>query len=483
MDPYKLLGVERHKISDKRSLELLRQKTKTLWKEHAEKKEKFECKKVMEAFNMIQNNLLRPEREIHRSAKERDIDRMYNRQTKEINKRKKRSKQFQRASDKRLRERIRMRKRGESSNRCKRMRIERPKPVPTIATDGLRRLRDILLKPDKFPKAVKLLHRWVSEYYEPASREYLFEVVGEICDAQTVAKEPFAAKDALAVFSKIFCDSKEWFSQSDHHQNIRRWWSLAAVWNNEIFTDDQFIFTRVMNKLAEILEELEVRPESDSESEAETEVNEKERTATENDRASVSSPLVPKEEGVAIEEEKEEIPAVEGELQVKEEEEKLQWNEEEVSEGESDTEDPFGDLAAMRELEAENGNNEAENENNNEDEYRYLLPSRGEIFDRMRDHFIIALQSLFEKRQKMAWCKTQVERFFQDVYYKRERFTESQQEVISRLQGEIKKKYKTSSVVNANTCPLLSHVPVVDGRDTIAISAGDATWINKQYTN
>eukprot|EP00397_Hematodinium_sp_SG-2012_P034852 GEMP01037420.1.p1 GENE.GEMP01037420.1~~GEMP01037420.1.p1 ORF type:complete len:520 (+),score=130.93 GEMP01037420.1:149-1708(+) len=518
MDPYKLLGVDRHKVTDKHSLELLRQKTKRLWKEHAEKKQKFECKRVMEAFAQIQKAVLRPKEEIHRSAKERDLDRMYNRQTKEIDKRKKRAKQYQTASERVRRKRLRMHgNRGESDRRRrKRMRIERPKPPPTVATEGLRRLRDLLLKPDKYAKAVKLLHRWVSEYYEPSSREYLFEVLAEMCDAKTVAQDPTVTKDTMAVFSKVFLDSKEWFSRSDLHQKVRRWWSIAAIWNNEVFTDDQFTFTKVMGKFEELLEEFEVRPEEEPEEEDEDSDDSEEDEGDEIDddmpgggHPAASSSDDPKQP-TALSASQMFLttplplqtpspvllssPSPGGSPQTPSP----------ASIEDEDEDDPFGELAAMRELmkqqkeddvKSEGGTTKEEkaikkeeNDGNDEEhageqEFAYMLLSHAEMFDRMRDQFICCLENLFQKRRKVLWSRPQIERFFQDVYYKRERFTESQQEVISRLQAEIKKKQRNAASLDANTCPLNAHVPVVDGRDTISLGiGGEQIWNVKQFT-
>lgn len=110
-----------------------------------------------------------------------------------------------------------------------------------------------------------------------------------------------------------------------------------------------------------------------------------------------------------------------------------------------------------------------------------MIPSETQIFDKLREHFVLCLENLFRKRGKTLWSRDLIDRFFQDVYYKRERFTESQQEAISRMQGAIKNKQKGVTAIGANSCPLLSHVPVVDGRDVTTFGGGDQAWALKQF--
>lgn len=592
MDPYKVLGVDAHKIKDKESLEYLRQKAKRLWKEHADKKQKFEMKKVNEAFEMIKRNLLRPEQEIRRSRKEREMDALYSRQTKEITKRAKRAREHASSSSRiKRRRRLKLRAAAKARQRIRAKRLVRKKPPPTGTTEGLRRVLDILLNPDtpspKYCRAVKLLKKWASDYCTPCNREYLFEVLCQICDAKVVAKEAEAAKDTVGIFAKIFCDAPEWFQQSPDHQRMRKWWDIAGVWNNELYTDDSHTFSRVMQKLQETLEELETRPmdaeESDNEDineedgegedgegedgegeegedeegddedeEGEEEGDEEKDGTSKSEKIEIKTELSPDVPASASNAPCPSSPSVPGPHPLSSQnathssavkEENLSESEEEIDE----EDDPFGDLRAMREqrrekrrmeregakVKSEEGANvkieegqakvkiereqdtgvnvidvcnvklEARAKIEKKEEIKQegpaseastmpeveqpdpnflcMIPSEVQIFDKLREHFVLCLENLFKKRAKTLWTRDQIDRFFQDVYYKRDRFTESQQESISRMQGAIKNKQKGVSAIGANACPLLAHVPVVDGRDTTTFGGGDQAWALKQF--
>merc|ERR1719265_2743170 len=84
-----MLGVNPQKIKNERDLEPVRYRCKRKYKELMQMKpqKKFEAKKILEAFEMIKKNLRNPEglgQFLGRSRKERELDKHFNHQTKEI---------------------------------------------------------------------------------------------------------------------------------------------------------------------------------------------------------------------------------------------------------------------------------------------------------------------------------------------------------------------------------------------------------------
>ena len=85
MDPFKILGVANREIKGPSDVEKLRRRAKKLFKRYASEKKKFEAKKVLEAFEHVQRSQKMSDIKIlGRSRKERELDKHFNHQTKEI---------------------------------------------------------------------------------------------------------------------------------------------------------------------------------------------------------------------------------------------------------------------------------------------------------------------------------------------------------------------------------------------------------------
>lgn len=275
MDPYKLLGVPEAKIKHPSDLVAVRSKAKKLYKRYVGEKNKFDAKKVLEAFDMVKQNLggrlgEGDKKILGRSRMERMMDKHYNHQTKEIKNDKNLKKALKKArkgdadvmhlpGDK---ERVptgrgykmykrRRRHRHHRSSR----RLMQKKQVECLA--GLQRLAVVLPFESKFPKAVKLLHRWMKEYMNTDNREFVFEVLQDIVDLHFLLDETEARQDVLITFEYVLNYFKAWFAEGDNEKALGSYWQVAGNLASRCFTDDAFTLSSTLSKLTEALTLLE----------------------------------------------------------------------------------------------------------------------------------------------------------------------------------------------------------------------------------
>lgn len=271
MDPYKLLGVKQDSVKAPSDLDKVRHKAHVLFKRHAKKKEKFDAKKVLEAFQMIKENFGGKLGEgarkiIGRSRKERDLDKHFNHQTKEIkgNKDLKRSlKQARQGDQPRFRlpgdkERI-ARPRQHRKSKRRRLRDEKKKKQKAnIGTlDGLNRLAAVLPQKAKFPKVIKLLYRWMKDYMNIDNRGYVFAVLHGIANCDFLTDETDQRMDVVQVFEYATGYFSKWLEENDENRMLGQCWSLSAVHACRCYTDDPFILSATISKLNEALTVIE----------------------------------------------------------------------------------------------------------------------------------------------------------------------------------------------------------------------------------
>lgn len=204
MDPYKVLGVSAHKIKGPADLQPVRRRAKQLFRRYAKDKKKFDAKKVLEAFEAIKQRLKnRPGEGVYkiigRSRKERELDKHFNHQTKEIRK------------DKRVRRELRRARKGEKrfhlpgdkekvARPRARRRRRKLKPQNIDVVQGLQRLAPALLQQHKFPKAIKLLRRWMKEYMNQDNRGYIFEVLQQVVECDFITEDSDSRQDIIGIF-------------------------------------------------------------------------------------------------------------------------------------------------------------------------------------------------------------------------------------------------------------------------------------------
>mmetsp|Transcript_30223 Transcript_30223/g.86606 ORF Transcript_30223/g.86606 Transcript_30223/m.86606 type:complete len:572 (+) Transcript_30223:28-1743(+) len=282
MDPYKVLGLSGRQVKGSGDLDTARHRAKKLFKRYVSEKKKFDAKKVLEAFDMIKQKLKNKPGEgaykiLGRSRKERELDKHFNHQTKEIKQNKDLKRALQRA--KRGEKRIHLPGDKERIPRPRRKRRRRAsgRAAHVDALQGLQRLAAFLPQRPKFPKVVKLLHRWMREYMNGDNRELVLAVLQGVAQTDFILDDPDARQDVVAVFEYALGYFSSWFDEGDDRATLRRAWQVATVLASGCRTDDAFVLSATLGRLNEALcllerhrDKLEAEPQPEEGRGAET---------------------------------------------------------------------------------------------------------------------------------------------------------------------------------------------------------------------
>lgn len=266
MDPYKILGVSQSSIKHESDLIPARKRAKTLFKRLSAEKKKFDAKKVLEAFEMIKQNLKGKVGEgqyklLGRSRKERELDKHFNHQTKDI----KKDKTVMRALKEARHGEKRMRLRGDKERVArprhrKSRRTNKKKEMVKKQLDSLQALQKLagfLESAKKFPKAAPLLNRWARSYMNQDNRGHIFEVMHKLAKAEYVNEDADARQEVIQTFEFVMGYFSAWFEEDETHQMLRWSWRIACVLACHCFTDDAFMLSRTITSLNEALALLE----------------------------------------------------------------------------------------------------------------------------------------------------------------------------------------------------------------------------------
>uniref|UniRef100_A0A7S4SWE9 Uncharacterized protein n=1 Tax=Alexandrium monilatum TaxID=311494 RepID=A0A7S4SWE9_9DINO len=267
MDPYKVLGLSGRQLKGAGDLDAARHRAKKLFKRYVSEKKKFEAKKVMEAFEMIRAESKNKPGEgaykiLGRSRKERELDKHFNHQTKEIRGNRDLKRALQRArkgevAGKRIhlpgdKERI-------PRHRRKKRRRKTARRKHIDALQGLRRLATFLPHRSKFPKVIKLLHRWMRDYMNPDNRDFILAVLQDVVQSDFLTDNPDSRQDVVEVFEYAMGYFSSWFDGADGQLVLRHCWQVATVLACRCYTDDAFVLSATLAKLNEALALLEKR--------------------------------------------------------------------------------------------------------------------------------------------------------------------------------------------------------------------------------
>mmetsp|Transcript_80706 Transcript_80706/g.261563 ORF Transcript_80706/g.261563 Transcript_80706/m.261563 type:complete len:583 (+) Transcript_80706:77-1825(+) len=261
MDPFKVLGLSERQVNKPSDLDVARHRAKRLYKRYLSEKKKFDAKKVLEAFDMVKRKLKnRPGEGVYkiigRSRKERELDKHFNHQTKEIRKNKDLKRTLRKAKSGHQGIHLPGQKERIPRPRRKRRRVSaKSKNVDTL--QGLRRLAAVLPHQQKFPKVIKLLHRWMREYMNFENREYVFDVLHGIAKCDFITEDPEARQELVQVFEYALGYFSSWFESADDHRMLGRCWHIGTVLACRCYTDDPFILSSALAKLTELLGLLE----------------------------------------------------------------------------------------------------------------------------------------------------------------------------------------------------------------------------------
>lgn len=270
MDPYKVLGVSASSIKHESDLIPARKRAKTLFKRYSAEKKKFDAKKVLEAFEMIKQNFKGRLGEgqnkiLGRSRKERDLDKHFNHQTKEIKKDKKLKRTLQAAQhgEKRIhlrgdKERV-ARPRRRRAKRSARKKEKKKKTLDSV--QGLVKLSKFLQSQEKFPKAMPLLNRWVREYMNQDNRGYILEVLHVLAGADYITEDSDSRQEVIQVFEYVLGYFSAWFEEGEKQKMLAWAWRVSCVQACHCHTDDAFMLSRTISTLNEALALLEANKE------------------------------------------------------------------------------------------------------------------------------------------------------------------------------------------------------------------------------
>eukprot|EP00933_Yihiella_yeosuensis_P013838 TRINITY_DN12641_c0_g1_i5.p1 TRINITY_DN12641_c0_g1~~TRINITY_DN12641_c0_g1_i5.p1 ORF type:complete len:559 (+),score=132.91 TRINITY_DN12641_c0_g1_i5:89-1765(+) len=543
MDPYKVLGIPQHKIKAPSDLNIARERAKKLYKRYAGEKRKFDAKKVLEAFDMVKRNMKKigegEHKLIGRSRKERELDRHFNHQTKEIKKSRTVKKELRNAryGERRMhlpgdKERIPRYHRSRKRRRAqKEKEMRRAKYANVDILQGLNRLAAVLPQKSKFPKVIKLLHRWLKEYMNIDNREYVFVVLNNITRLEHLAQDRESRHDVLVTFEYVLTYFQEWFEMNESNQMLREAWRTATILTCGCYTDDAFTLNGIMRQLGEafsLIEKHQATIESHLEDKAK-------REAKLEFKAEVAKL---EEKGIKVESKFGEVkvegnesgkPAAsaaspmsndasptaspDGNAPVKEEGDEEDFfgggcddsddddddEDDESEDKESDEEAEAAKTEAVKKEPKDNcvildsdedgevkeeilSSGESDQEGEALGESIFPIPASGESLAFMRETFVTkCLQALFINRGPL-WARTKIDNFFQDVFYRKACLDEKQQMQVSAWQARIKVlqkegEHKIGEVNNISE----SKRPVVDSReDRTVFDADSNAWSGKQ---
>lgn len=502
------------------------------------RKQKFDAKKVEEAFEVVKRHFKMKDKQIlGRSRKEREMDKHFNAQTKEIKKiqkdKRRKRKDMQPGERKpqvyRLpgdRERIkRVKRERRRSSRSSRHRVKRQR-IANDPLEALEKLASHLKSKEKFPKVIALLHQWVRDYLRPENRPELLGVLDVIildCDYT----DPEARLNTVHMFQKVLDGQSSWFDTPEAAE-LAKAWRLAAITNNQLFTDDTFIMQQAVKVLRGALENFEepqdeIRVGDDFFDSASEDGNESDASAgpafpagaSSPESLAVSSPVPesrptskPASRNQSVER-SDSMKALDAESDIKSEVTESDIKPEvtdsdikpEVTDSDVKTEvsgpmpspfpmpSPPSPRGVKHESDVKDDVKDELKEtldlttadspiDIDEDELDWQCPPLEESNRFLREKFMCCCRTLFNMRSK-PWAKVMVESFFQDLYYQRHRFHQNHMQEITDLQAKLKvvvARKEDPTVFG----PMEPVNPVVDGRDDSAIVQGGDEWSSRQ---
>mmetsp|Transcript_35654 Transcript_35654/g.81730 ORF Transcript_35654/g.81730 Transcript_35654/m.81730 type:complete len:569 (+) Transcript_35654:47-1753(+) len=257
MDPFKVLQTAKTPVVNQSDVDKLRAKAKKLFKRYLAEKKKFEAKKVIEAFDMIKRQMKQGEYKIlGRSRKERELDKHFNHQSKEI----KKNKDLRRMLRHEARGGKRMHLRGDKEKiaaprKKRKKRVAGPRTTQEMnVLRTLGRIQPHLDNPVKFPKAMDLLFRWVQADMNMENFEHVFLVLQGVVETEFITSEADAREVVNRVFRYVLNYFSKWFLEAEERRMLSRHWNVATLLACQCYTDDAFVLSKTIANLTEVLE-------------------------------------------------------------------------------------------------------------------------------------------------------------------------------------------------------------------------------------
>ncbi|KAG6437553.1 hypothetical protein SASPL_102472 [Salvia splendens] len=132
--------------------------------------------------------------------------------------------------------------------------------------EAMQKIASHIRNPSKFNKASKLAIQLIEAgSIKEATSEYFFVVLEAAMAPLTSCNEPSLRADYHALFSAAQ-DVAECLNKKQ--QNLLAAWTIRAVWANDLFTDDSFVFSKASGRIKEAISALPVATKEDDIEEA-----------------------------------------------------------------------------------------------------------------------------------------------------------------------------------------------------------------------
>ncbi|KAK6136090.1 hypothetical protein DH2020_030195 [Rehmannia glutinosa] len=261
--------------------------------------------------------------------------------------------------------------------------------------EAMQKIASHIKNPSKFNKASKLAIQLIQAgSIKEATSNYFFALLEASMSSITSCNEPSLRADYHALFSAAQ-DVAECLSKKQ--QNLLSTWTIRAVWANDLFTDDSFVFSKATARIKEVISALPVATKEDD-----------------------------MEEAVALKDETEEL--ISG----------GQANKELSAATSGEEPDPFGLDAlisnAPKKEEKTKGKKESLSNSRKDEEQdsRRFLKSQREA--------LISCLEIAAKRYKTPWCQTAIDILAKHAFDNIARFTTQQRDAIEKLWASIREQ-------------------------------------------
>ncbi|KAH6826517.1 nucleolar/coiled-body phosphoprotein [Perilla frutescens var. hirtella] len=132
--------------------------------------------------------------------------------------------------------------------------------------EAMQKIASHIKNPPKFSKASKLAIQLIQAgSIKEATSEYFFAVLEAAMFSLTSCNEPSLRADYHELFSAAQ-DVAECLSKNQ--QNLLTAWTIRAIWANDLFTDDSFVFSKATGRIKEAISALPVATKEDDMEEA-----------------------------------------------------------------------------------------------------------------------------------------------------------------------------------------------------------------------
>ncbi|XP_047983320.1 uncharacterized protein LOC125224025 [Salvia hispanica] len=253
--------------------------------------------------------------------------------------------------------------------------------------EAMQKIASHIKNPSKFNKASKLAIQLIEAgSIKEATSEYFFVVLEAAMTPLTSCNEPSLRADYHALFSAAQ-DVAQCLNKKQ--ENLLAAWTIRAVWANDLFTDDSFVFSKATGRIKEAISALPVATKEDDIEEA---------AAFKDVTEKVNAEAQLKKEG-GVEEES----------------------------------DPFGLDALISNAPAkdEKSKKESSSHSGNEDD------EKGRFLKLQRQALLLCLETAAKRYQK-PWCQTAIDILAKHAFDNISRFTTQQRDAIEKLWGSIK---------------------------------------------